>query len=326
MKMEPVVFCPIQSFAGTGEGTGVNACGTRVWRVDLGCSIVGAEGGAEPPFIRLLESADTRGKRTLLSEVFEVGCIRVPVGSATLEQHTLAAYHELLETRQHPFLYRIWNFVPQINAVEPPQEENYRLFCAGRAEAFEHHNAQATTSVPMPSASAVGHCGNELIIVYWAGSHPVIHLENPSQIPAWRYPGRYGRKSPSFARASLVHHERSGWRFISGTAAIKASETQFPGDLQQQLRVTFDNLEIMVDECETALASRSAKPLLWQHALRVYVRHWDHLPEIKQRIGLNPMLASLPVVYQQADICRADLMVEIEMTSKFRDVDLTPGS
>ncbi|MCD8481630.1 MAG: hypothetical protein LR015_02475 [Verrucomicrobia bacterium] len=312
-----LLFCPSTCFAGDGIKSGATASPGDTWQTQIGATMLHVPGHGTTMAIPMgLVSSDG------VFEVYrtvghEIGCLRIPVCSSTLEQQSLILYRKVLESTSDKSLYRVWNFVPAINAVNEPLEENYQLFCAGRSAAFEQQARKLMTQIEMPSASAVGHRGNELIVVYWAGAGPVIHLENPTQVPAWRYPRRYGRKPPSFARASVVFEGHGGWRFISGTASIKKSETLHAGDLPQQLLITLDNLEIMVALCDRSIEAQMVPPVTWVHCVRVYVREWNDLPIIRQLIESHFLLRSAFITYQHADICRSDLAVEIEMTSRF---------
>ena len=68
------------------------------------------------------------------------GAVELPGGDAAeLEAATSFAYRELLAgcvRLGYPHLLRTWNVVPHINRVDG-ELERYRLFCRGRAEAFE---------------------------------------------------------------------------------------------------------------------------------------------------------------------------------------------
>ena len=61
-----------------------------------------------------------------------------------LEKKTSDAYDEILGCLGDTELYRCWNFVPQIN-VETEGTENYKLFNAGRRQAFDRHYGTDST-------------------------------------------------------------------------------------------------------------------------------------------------------------------------------------
>jgi chorismate lyase/3-hydroxybenzoate synthase len=130
-------------------------------------------------------------------------------------------------------LYRIWNYVPHINAV-PDGLENYRRFCRGRSYAFEDYFGHAF-QCQLPAACAVGSRHGPLAIAFLAGTDLPRHFENPHQVPAFEYPLAYGPRPPSFSRATLVSNPVKRELFVSGTAAIRGHATVSADDLVGQL-------------------------------------------------------------------------------------------
>ena len=97
--------------------------------------------------------------------------------------------------------------------------------------------------------------------------------------------------------------------FISGTASIVGHDTVHPGDVAAQCRETVRNLGCLVDEANRV--RRSQAPFsLGGLSHRAYVRHAADAATVQQT--LTPLLQGAPLVLVQADICRADLLVEIE--------------
>lgn len=222
-----------------------------------------------------------------------------------LAEQTRQAYETVIRSCQDYALVRVWNYVPHINQ-HAGDLEAYRAFCKGRSEAFGDHQ------LAMPAASAVGIHHPFLIIAFIATRHPVVHVENPEQVPAYRYPQTYGPRPPSFSRASLIRREDGETRtFVSGTAAIKGHASMFPGSLADQVEVTLDNLGIMQRE---VAKHRPGSPVSSQPFLgdtTIYIRKPDHAGEIIRLLDANSLLSPAARVVH-ADICRAELLVEIE--------------
>ncbi|MFU8814932.1 MAG: hypothetical protein ACNA7W_06285 [Pseudomonadales bacterium] len=205
-----------------------------------------------------------------------------------------------------PHLARVWQYLPDINAG-CGEAERYKQFCAGRAAALGELQLDPGS---LSAASALG-CVAELPlqITFVASRVPVQHLDNPRQTSAHRYPPRYGRAPPSFARASVLGRRL----LISGTSAIVGHHSQHPGDVDKQLRCTMDNLLLLMDH---ACAETDARRVENLHA-RVYLRHARHLQQVRDAMNADlPNLAS--AVYLRADICRSDLLVEVEATGALR--------
>jgi len=219
------------------------------------------------------------------------------------------AYRELLQQLRRlgfPHLWRTWNYFPGINE-EHQGLERYRRFCVGRHEAL----AEALPDFPaaLPAGTAVGTRSGPLQIYFFAGTHPAIHLGNPRQVDAYRYPRTYGPRSPSFARATLCRSDGAMQLFISGTSSVVGHESQHPGQVDMQARETITNLRALMDRAEcypTGVEAGSA-----QSIFKVYVRNPDHLG-IVRRVLQDPLFFSSRLIYLQGDLCRKELLVEIE--------------
>ena len=119
-------------------------------------------------------------------------------------------------------------------------------------------------------------------------------VENHRQVPAYHYPDRYGPRPPSFARASRLP---GGPLLISGTASILGHRTVHPGELASQCRTTLANL---------ATLSPGLRSL---QAVKVYVRHAGDVDEVRELCA--PAFGG-EVAYFTTDLCRSDLLVEID--------------
>lgn len=231
-----------------------------------------------------------------------------PVGSS-LRRTTREVYERLFRASVGWPLYRIWNYVPGINAVQRDRE-NYQAFCEGRAEAFETAHGSGFKRA-LPAASAVGCAGGELTVIFVAGRRPALHIENPEQVPAYEYPREHGPRPPSFSRATLASTE-SGRQlvFVSGTAAIKGHATVAPRELEPQLDSTLDNLRLI--SRAAGLGDTLGAEMSMERHFKVYMRDLRAYRTIRDRLESDLVRISDRVVYLQADICRAALEVEIE--------------
>jgi chorismate lyase/3-hydroxybenzoate synthase len=234
------------------------------------------------------------------------------VDGDTLEGATFDAYDRLLVAARragYPYLLRVWNFVPGINDG-PGDFERYKLFCKGRSNAFVTHAGDAFPQI-LPAASAVGCTGNALLIHALAAKQPGLPVENPRQVSAYRYPERYGPRSPTFARGMKAPPPWRGALFVSGTASITGHESLHPGDPAAQAGETLTNIDAVLDAA--GIAGKGAPLGERIDALRVYVRHRRHLPALREALDRR-LGRAVPTVWLQAEICRAELLVEIEAT------------
>jgi len=227
-----------------------------------------------------------------------------------LEAATEELYGRLFAATGGLHLHRIWNYVPQINR-EDGGLENYRRFCRARSVAFEARFG-GNFHLSLPASSAVGASAGPLAVAFIGGDAPGRHLENPLQVPAFHYPPEHGPRPPSFSRATVAQTTAGTHVFISGTAAIRGHATVAPGDLDGQLECTLANLAA-IGERAGAGASLGADPS-WQRRFKVYLRHPDDLRAVRARLERELLRPADQVAYLHADICRAELVLEIEAT------------
>ena len=223
------------------------------------------------------------------------------------------AYRNLFEAMRQagcPHLLRIWNYLPRIND-DGGGMERYRQFNAGRQQAFLDAGQAAFEGAP--AACALGVHEGALCIRFLAGRVPPLPVENPRQVSAYHYPTDYGPRSPTFSRAALAPLGAGQIAlFISGTASIVGHETVHVGNLQAQVAETLENLRAVI----TAANERtSARFTLERSDPVVYVRHPADAPRIREQLAQALGKGSRfmrHAVFLEADICRSDLLVEIE--------------
>lgn len=238
----------------------------------------------------------------LANGVDQLAGVLVAQGSASLEEETYELYREMFAMTRGLNRYRIWNYLPRINAVVDGVE-NYQSFNAGRYRAFMEQFG-GIFAHDISAASALGTPSGSLTLAFVAGSDPVRHYENPLQTPAAHYPERYGKKSPLFARGSVVDaaNGTTTWH-LSGTASVRNSET-IGCDFDHQLKVTMENIDRMLGEM--------AVPAERQASWKVFLRHRRNLDVCRQRLAEAYPNEIEQMMFLEADICRSDLLLEIE--------------
>jgi chorismate lyase / 3-hydroxybenzoate synthase len=227
-------------------------------------------------------------------------------GGGEREANTREGYRLLLSASLeagYPHPLRFWNVLPAINHLQDFLER-YRRFCRGRAEAFEEHFGAGFTRL-LCASSAVGSAAGPLLVYLLAAGEPGGHLENPRQVSAYHYPPEYGPRSPSFARATRAPARLGGSLLLSGTASIVGHRTVHDQCVGCQLAETLRNLRVLAGSPEEGAGGVPFR------SLKVYLRHPEHLPAVRQQLEqeLGP---DLPILYLQADICRRELLLEIE--------------
>lgn len=140
----------------------------------------------------------------------------------------------------------------------------------------------------------------------------IVPLENPNQTPAFDYAEFYSPKSPKFSRACAVNFNERCSVYVSGTASIVDQKTVHIGDPIAQTIQTLDNIEALIsgDNLKNHGIPDFESDLSDLALARVYVKrpeYYDVVREVCER-----KLAGVPLVYTYADVCRDDLLVEIE--------------
>lgn len=219
--------------------------------------------------------------------------------------HAYAALVAFWRDSDYPHLLRIWNYFDAITLGEG-DGERYRQFCVGRVQGLGDVDTRT-----LPAATAIGsRDGRRVLQVYWlAAREPGLPLENPRQVSAYRYPREYGPQSPTFARALLPPSPRVPL-LLSGTASIVGHASRHADSLRAQLDETLTNLDSLLG------AARERAPMLSPHLdgtsrLKVYVRDAADADavaaQLEARLGTR-----VPWLMLHADVCRRELLVEIE--------------
>jgi len=85
--------------------------------------------------------------------------------------------------------------------------------------------------------------------------------------------------------------------YISGTAAIRGEESLVGVGLGRQLHITMENIGQLIGKAKLKM-------------LRVYLKEksfYEEARELLEGYGLN-----IPISYMWADVCRDELLIEIE--------------
>ncbi|MDE1894245.1 MAG: pteridine-dependent deoxygenase [Xanthomonadaceae bacterium] len=218
-----------------------------------------------------------------------------PAATAKLAYEQL---HRFLAGRRDHHVLRMWNYLGAINQGEG-DAERYKHFCDGRASGMGDFFAEG-----FPAATAIGHRGDlHLLQIYLlACDQPGHRVENPRQVSAWHYPRQYGRTPPSFARAMTLPARDA--LAISGTAAIVGHTSTHQDDLDAQLDETLANLEALLGSAGMVAEFDTLSPL------KIYVRHGADAARV--RAFARQRLPGVPVLLLHGDICRRELLVEID--------------
>jgi hypothetical protein len=199
--------------------------------------------------------------------------------------------------------------------------QNYQVFNDVRARYYD----ECTFGEGYPAATGIGMDTGGIIIGFIAVSPSsevtVVPIGNPRQVDAHRYSESMllGKDTgimkvkctPKFERAKHVRLQKKDYFLVSGTASIVGEKSKHPGDVVGQTHTTIDNIfELFSEENQKQLGIHlDNQGIVFTH-LRVYVKHLEDIPEVKK--VCSERLRSASSVYLVADICREELLVEIE--------------
>ena len=218
---------------------------------------------------------------------------------------------------------RTWLYLGDIVGIEAKRQRYQELnraradFYAGISFSHNGHDTPRPNGRFYPASTGIGAEGGGLTMscLALAGRNnalSVVPLENPNQTSAYGYDARYGPSSPSFSRAVAVVAGDTVTVFISGTASITGAESRHAGDVVCQTHQTLDNIAALIAPTNLARHGIHADgATLGDLAhLRVYLKNPADYTVVRrichERIG------ELPTIYTVADVCRPELLVEIE--------------
>jgi enamine deaminase RidA (YjgF/YER057c/UK114 family) len=221
---------------------------------------------------------------------------------------------------------RTWIYLGGITAAEG-DTQRYRELNRARTECYrdcafggellrsQRHGSSDCRAV-FPASTGIG-AGDGLVLSCVALQTQrsdvfLFPLENPRQTAACDYGRSYGEESPKFARAMAVITPGCVTTFISGTASITASETQHDTDIERQTRQSLDNIEALVAEDNFRRHGLSGHGATLQDLVlaRVYLKRREDYAVV--RAICRERLGDLPILYGIGDICRPELLIEIE--------------
>jgi enamine deaminase RidA (YjgF/YER057c/UK114 family) len=188
------------------------------------------------------------------------------------------------------------------------------VFNMGRHEACRQWIGDARSfGRHLPTATGVGHDGVDLVIDVLAAATPGVAVENPRQIPSYRYTARYGPRPPCFARAIVLPGPtpRRNMVLVGGTASVVGEDSRHIGDLAGQIAETFRNLSSLIQQVQGEPEGAELAGLERFSELRVYYPRPADAPAIAEAVEKSfPAVGRVEMI--RAELCRPELLVEIE--------------
>lgn len=215
---------------------------------------------------------------------------------------------------------RQWNYIGNILEINKGFQ-NYQLFNEVRSDYYKKYR----TIHGYPAATGIGMKYGGVFIDFCAvisdDKLRIKAVENPNQVNAYEYSqqllkgltgkGKAVKNPPQFERALLMVNNKNKNLFISGTASIIGQETIGKGDVREQTLVTIENIHKLTDSERIAqlLGNQDIAPGKYE-LLRVYIKNQEDFPEVMKIC--TDHFPEVPAIFIESDICREDLLTEIE--------------
>lgn len=247
-----------------------------------------------------------------------------PIGAYDRSLWAFRRIRRVLESRNFGVenLIRTWIYQGNLTHKEG-DVQRYMELNRARATFFEEAgvfceaNPYGPHGTRFPASTGIGADGMDVIMSAFAckttrDDVQIVSLENPHQTAAYDYREEYSPKSPKFSRATACVFDGLCQIYVSGTASIVDSESKHLDDPAAQTHQTLDNIANLIAEANLLRHGiEGHNPKLSDVAcMRVYIKNqadYEIIRDICTRRAEN-----VPVIYTIADVCRPELLVEIE--------------
>jgi enamine deaminase RidA (YjgF/YER057c/UK114 family) len=212
-------------------------------------------------------------------------------------------------------MFRQWNYVGDILKIKEGKQ-NYQSFNEVRAEYF------APFSFPdgYPAATGIGMDIPGVIIeacFLISEKYKQVGISNPLQLSAHHYSDKVlisqkkEKSTPKFERAKALISETGNTVYVSGTAAIMGEDTSLSKEPEEQTSVTLRIINELIarENLNKYFYLNGSVNSRFKHT-RVYLKNGYISEELKKQI--NQSFQGIKPIYLRADVCRDNLLVEIE--------------
>ena len=267
----------------------------------------GSPGGVHVRTLSGVDSTALMDDGRVIGHIFEdcdakyciLGDMRPDNPTATpVEQslNVLRTIQEVLASVEMDFrdVVRTWFYNDQIL-------EWYAEFNEARSAFFQQQSIElipASTGIGVSNTTGVALVVKAIAVLPKNRSLTIRRVESPLQSEASTY-------GSAFSRAMEVTDRTSRVLYISGTASIEANgKTAHAGNPAKQIEKTMEVVE--------AILARNKMSLSDTVRAIGYFRHRYHIP-LWDKYCQSQQLPPIPIILTECDICRDDLLFEIEL-------------
>lgn len=234
---------------------------------------------------------------------------------------------ELLEKEECNIhsITRQWNYIERITAFHG-DHQHYQDFNDSRS----HFYARTEWPQGYPAATGIGtQLGGVLVdvnaIVPKLPYFRCVPLDNALQVAAHAYSQEVllgtedrvfkEKTTPKFERAKAVVGAERGLVYISGTAAIRGEQSLTDVGILVQTGTTMENINYLISEENLKKAGITPEGACQLEMLRVYLKNPEDVTAVK--VYMEHLFTKVPISYLLADVCRDELLIEIEGIASF---------
>lgn len=222
-------------------------------------------------------------------------------------------------------IVRQWNYIERITAFEN-EHQHYQDFNDSRS----HFYARTDWPEGYPAATGIGaQLGGVLVDVNAIQPKKdcfrCVPLDNALQVAAHAYSQEVligtedvefkEKTTPKFERAKAVLGEDKGIVYISGTAAIRGEQSLTDVGVLVQTGTTMENINYLISEENLNKAGVKTAGACHLKMLRVYLKNPEDVTAVK--VYMEHTFTEVPISYLLADVCRDELLIEIEGIASF---------
>lgn len=217
---------------------------------------------------------------------------------------------EIMEWEAMPInsIVRQWNYIEDITAYDDQDRQHYQAFNDARSLYYD----ETEWIHGFPAATGIGTQWGGVMIdlnatLAYNTQTAITPIDNPLQIAAHAYSQELllgepdeqltQKTTPKFERAKQVTQCGDGVLHVSGTAAIRGELSLLDVGIEEQTRITIENINVLTGDYPLCI-------------IRVYLKKAQELPGAKAVI--EKRCPHLSTAYLLADVCREELLIEIE--------------
>lgn len=212
-------------------------------------------------------------------------------------------------------IVRQWNYIEKITHIDNQGRQNYQIFNDARSIFYNNGD---WSNIGYPAATGIGTTNGGIIIDFNAviSDKTSIHkIDNALQVAAHDYSKQVllgeSKKltTPKFERGKAVCDQTNIIFYISGTAAIRGENSLKDQSGAQQIKATMENIDFLTGSANLINSGVNCAKLTYSN-IRVYIKNRSDYQAIK--IYLNSNYPKIQALYLLSDVCRDELLVEVE--------------